>query len=212
MDEPARGTGPMVVCMLAMGVAGVPGFAFGLLAPALQAGLGLGRTEIGMLVGLVFGASVPGSVVGGLFTDRFGPRSSVVANLAALAGVLALAAALGTHAALALAVPVLVVGAAVWRSLPGPTAGRAAGTAPPSRLPAGFLWFPVAAFLLVAGSQPVNVWAVSFLTERRGQRAALRPARRPGRAGCGVERVRGAAPRRGRGLRALCPAPRGARS
>lgn len=36
---------------------------------------------------------------------------------------------------------------------------------PRSSLPAGFTWFPVAAFLLIAGSQPLFSWSVSWFEE-----------------------------------------------
>ena len=31
------------------------------------------------------------------------------------------------------------------------------------RLPRGFLWYPIAAFLLVGGSQPLYSWMVAYL-------------------------------------------------
>lgn len=64
-----------------------------------------------------------------------------------------------------LAVPVVLVAAAAWRVLPGtspPGVRRAVGPGR-SGLPVRFGWFPVAAFLLITGSQPVMVWSVSFL-------------------------------------------------
>lgn len=39
---------------------------------------------------------------------------------------------------------------------------------PHGPLPAGFLWFPVAAFLLITGSQPLFSWSVSWFGEAQG--------------------------------------------
>lgn len=41
------------------------------------------------------------------------------------------------------------------------------------RLPKGFLWFPVGAFLLISGTQPMYSWSVPYLEESLGAAPAL---------------------------------------
>jgi predicted MFS family arabinose efflux permease len=48
--------------------------------------------------------------------------------------------------------------------------GRSGGSDP---LPRSFLWFPVASFFLVGGSQPLYSWIVPYLAEGLGVRVAL---------------------------------------
>lgn len=237
MGEARLSSGPGlrigIVGGLALGLGSVPGFLFGLLTPVLTAGEGIGRTAIGVLVGLFFGATGLGSVAAGRLTERIGARAAVVADLLVLACCLLVAAVVGTYAVLVvvavvagagyaltntgttlavatvvrpaertrvmavrtagipalvvgaspaagplaaavgwrpvlagLSVPVLVVAAAVWRVLPD--ARPTVAATGPARLPAGFGWFPVAAFLLIVGSQPVMVWSVAFLGDGLG--------------------------------------------
>lgn len=48
------------------------------------------------------------------------------------------------------------------RPIPAAASGERAGRA---ALPAGFVWFPVGAFLLIAASQPLYSWVVAYLEE-----------------------------------------------
>lgn len=104
-----------------------------------------------------------------------------------LVGVAA-AAAFGWRPVLAVVVPVLVVVAVLcFRLLPAarsagdPAAavveahdlvGDGPGTPRRVRLPAGFGWYPVAAFLLIAGTQPIYSWSVAYLDEGGGMSVA----------------------------------------
>ena len=60
--------------------------------------------------------------------------------------------------------------AAAW-VLPDDRVGRAA--AAEHRLPRGFVWFPVGAFLMIFGSQPMYSWSVPYLEESLGASPAL---------------------------------------
>ncbi|MDE0653090.1 MAG: MFS transporter [bacterium] len=60
--------------------------------------------------------------------------------------------------------------AAAW-VLPDDHPGRVAETA--HRLPRGFGWFPVGAFLMIYGSQPMYSWSVPYLEESLGAEPAL---------------------------------------
>ena len=51
------GRAVVAVSFLAIGLGTAPAFLFGFLAPVLQADLALSRAQIGLLVGLMFGAS-----------------------------------------------------------------------------------------------------------------------------------------------------------
>ncbi|GAY07208.1 MFS transporter [Pseudonocardia sp. N23] len=98
------------------------------------------------------------------------------------------AAAFGWRPVLAVVVPVvLVVGVLCFRLLPAarsagdPAAavveahdlvGDGPGTTRRVRLPVGFGWYPVAAFLLIAGTQPIYSWTVSYLDEVGGMSVA----------------------------------------
>ena len=55
--------------------------------------------------------------------------------------------------------------------LPDDHPGRAAETE--HRLPRGFVWFPVGAFLMIYGSQPMYSWSVPYLEESLGADPAL---------------------------------------
>lgn len=219
---------------LAVGFGSSPGFVLGFLAVPLQADLGLDRWQVGLLVGVFFGATGLGSLVAGDVAERIGPRASVVIDQVAVAAMLvvgalvphyavllgsavvggagyalsntgtsiAIAATLPPHqhgVALAIrtaGVPFLVSVSAVvaaaaaeavgWQPV---LAGYAplllavavfAGAAlpsgrespnhrdrqsPASPLPRGFGWFPLAAFALISGTQPLFSWMVPFLHE-----------------------------------------------
>ena len=60
--------------------------------------------------------------------------------------------------------------AAAW-VLPDDRVGRA--SAAENRLPRGFVWFPVGAFLMIFGSQPMYSWSVPYLEESLGASPAL---------------------------------------
>lgn len=221
-----------------------PGFLFGFLGPALQADLDLTRFEVGLLVGVCFGATGLGSTVGGHLAERLGARWAVTLDQLVVAAALLVAALVpdyrvlltaaavsgfgyaltnaGTNMAVATTlpphrhgvalavktagVPLLVAVSAVvavglaerfgWQLvLAGSVpillvvAGLAAAVLPAARsadrsrsrpgprgaegrnvLPRGFLLFPVAAFGLVAGTQPLFSWMVPFLHEAGGVR------------------------------------------
>lgn len=224
----------VAVSFLAIGLGTAPAFLFGFLGPVLQDDLGLSRTQLGLLIGLMFGATGLGSLPAGRVTELLGARWTVVADMALLALGLALpvvapgypalvaCALLGgfgyalvnvaTNVAVAAALPahrhavglatktagvpgivavtsLLVPGAAAvagWRPVllwsipvvaavalaaalvvPGAHggAGRGVRRVP---LPRGFWRFPLAAALLIGGSQPIYSWAVPYLHEAAG--------------------------------------------
>jgi MFS family permease len=106
-----------------------------------------------------------------------------VGALQSLAGVAA-AVTFGWRPVLAVVVPVLLVVAVLcfWllpaaRSSGDPAAavveahdlvGDGPGTPRRVRLPAGFAWYPIAAFLMIAGTQPIYSWSVLYLDEVGG--------------------------------------------
>jgi predicted MFS family arabinose efflux permease len=237
-----RGGPVLVVSTLTIGLGSVPGFLFGFLGPVLEGDLGISKPALGVLVGVFFGATGLGSVVGGTLAERLGAHRAVALDMATVAASMLLAvlvptypallvaaivsgagyalanagtnmavavstpparhgiamavktagvpaigalqsllavgaaAAFGWRPVLAVTIPVLVVaGLLALRFLPaarsaGAVPGaHALGHAPPAaRLPAGFGWFPVAAFLMIAGTQPLYAWAVPSLHESGG--------------------------------------------
>ena len=61
---------------------------------------------------------------------------------------------------------VLAVGGALWAAVVMPPARSPARPGSPgSELPFGFYWFPVAAFLFIAGAQPAFSWVVPYLRQ-----------------------------------------------
>lgn len=229
----ARPAATVAVSTLATGLGAYLGFVPGFLAPVLQADLDLTRTQIGVLIGVFYGATGVGSPFAGRIADRIGGRRAVTLDLLLVAATLVVSALApsyavllscaavagfgyaltnaGTNIAVALAVPrhrhgvalatktagvpllvavsaplataagaavgwrpvylgtaVIVLAVAVWAAAVLPD-GRSRRGAPGSRtLPRGFGWFPVAAFLLVAGSQPLYSWVVACLHEAGG--------------------------------------------
>lgn len=87
-----RPTGRAVVAVSfwAIGLGTVPAFLFGFLGPILQVDLSLSRTQIGLLIGLMFGATGLGSLPSGRVTEQLGARWSVVLDMALLTVALAL--------------------------------------------------------------------------------------------------------------------------
>lgn len=103
---PRRPSVVVATSALAVGFGSCPGFVVGFLAPPLQADLGLERWQVGVLIGVFFGATGLGSVGAGRLAERLGPRRSVVADQLVVAGTL-LAPALVPHYAVLLAGAVL---------------------------------------------------------------------------------------------------------
>lgn len=68
------------------------------------------------------------------------------------------------HLSIAIAVLASIASAVAWMTLAD---DRPLPTDPtPSRaLPAGFIWFPIGAFLLIAGSQPLYSWSVAYMEQ-----------------------------------------------
>ena len=229
-----RGSASVIaVCSVCTGVGSVLGFIPGFIATALREDLGISQGRIGLLVGLYFGCTGLGSILGGRLTDRFGSRAVVVADMTIVALAAAFGAALGsywallvaacvagagytlvnagTNVAIAHAVPLrrrtlamsirtagvpatAAIAAAAgpaaaqrwgWELLLWAVAGSAllagAGAAlllsdssgqqeseralPTTALPKGFIWFPIGAFLMIAGSQPLYSWIVPYLEQ-----------------------------------------------
>ncbi|MFT4596306.1 MAG: putative MFS family arabinose efflux permease [Paracrocinitomix sp.] len=229
-----RGSASVIaVCSVCTGVGSVLGFIPGFIATALREDLGISQGRIGLLVGLYFGCTGVGSILGGRLTDRFGSRAVVVADMTIVALAAAFGAALGsywallvaacvagagytlvnagTNVAIAHAVPLrrrtlamsirtagvpatAAIAAAAgpaaaqrwgWELLLWAVAGSAllagAGAAlllsdssgqqeseralPTTSLPDGFVWFPIGAFLMIAGSQPLYSWIVPYLEQ-----------------------------------------------
>jgi predicted MFS family arabinose efflux permease len=234
----ARPFAVVAVSFLAIGLGTAPAFLFGFLAPVLQADLGLSRTQLGLLVGIMFGATGLGSIPAGRVVGLLGARWSVVVEMALVAVALlvpvlrpgypalvacALLSGLGyalanvaTNVAVAAALPPRrhgvglavktsgVPAIVVLTSLVTPALGEAYGwrpvmlwsvpllvlvgvaaaaTLPDARtraggarggvLPRSFFRFPLAAALLIGGTQPIYSWAVPFLHESVGASLAV---------------------------------------
>jgi len=84
------GRAVVAVSFLAIGLGTAPAFLFGFLAPVLQADLALSRAQIGLLVGLMFGATGLGSLPAGRVVELLGARWAVVLDMALLAVALGL--------------------------------------------------------------------------------------------------------------------------
>ncbi|GAA4542556.1 MFS transporter [Pseudonocardia xishanensis] len=147
----------LAVCLLV--AAAVAEYAV-LAAVAVVAGAGYALATTGTT------SAVAAAVPAAQRTRVMAVRTAGIPALVAVASLGAgpLAAAWGWRPLLAvLAVPVLMVAAAAGRVLPD--ARPSATTTGRSRLPAGFGRLPVAAFLLIVGSQPVMVWSVAYLRD-----------------------------------------------
>lgn len=209
------------------------GFIPGFVATALRDDLGISKGQVGFLVGLHFGCTGLGSILGGRLTDRFGARNAVIADMAAVAVAASIAAAIGSYWSLLVAavlsgtgyalvnagtnvamakavssrrrtlamslktagVPAMAaITAAIgpwvanrwsWQHLLWGTAATAvlsgavaavvlendrperlaATSVARTELPRGFVWFPIGAFLLIAGSQPMYSWLVPYVEQ-----------------------------------------------
>jgi MFS family permease len=227
-----RGHAPVIVVSAAVvGVGASLGFIPGFLATALSDDLGVSRGQVGLIVGVYFGCTGLGSVLGGRLTDRLGARVAIVLDMVVVAAAAcfvslvgrywawllaaifagagyALANA-GTNVALARSTPaqsrtlamsiktagvptMATLTAAVgplaaerwsWQLVIGVAMGVALAVAiaaavviEPHRstvivraesghLPRGFVWFAIAAFLVIAGSQPLYSWTVAYLEQ-----------------------------------------------
>lgn len=134
-----------------------------LLIASVAAGAAYALANAGTNVAI--GAAVPARSRGIALTVKTGG----VPAMATLAALLAPWAALrfgwsGVFALVALLAAAAAVAAV--RVLPPDRPDRTA--ARPGALPEGFLWFPVAAFLLICGSQPLFSWSVSWFEEATG--------------------------------------------
>lgn len=63
---------------------------------------------------------------------------------------------------------------------------QATAETPSRALPAGFIWFPIGAFLLIAGSQPLYSWIVAYLEQSLGASAGVAGAVSAAASGAGV--------------------------
>ncbi|WP_409333075.1 MFS transporter [Trujillonella humicola] len=90
------------MCTAAMGLGAAPTFLVGYLGPAVRDGLGLSGAQLGLLVGLFYGATGLTSLAAARLVDPLGPRVCIVADQVLVALALAAAAlwpAFGTLAA-----------------------------------------------------------------------------------------------------------------
>lgn len=152
-----------VVALAAAAIALWPSYVM-LLVASVAAGFGYALGNAGTNVAI--GAAVPPSVRGVALTIKTAgvPLMAVVgAFVAPWAGLrYGWAAVFAAVAVLAAA----ACGAALVTLRPDrPEAGSSVGREP---LPRGFMWFPLAAFLLIAGTQPLFSWTVPFFEEAVG--------------------------------------------
>ncbi len=158
----------LVLVTLAAALAAALGSYPALLVAAVLSGSGYALTNVGTNVAVVRAVS---------------PRwrtLAMVAKMAAIPGFSALIAAGGPWVSVrwgwewvlgAPAVGAAVVALAAFRVLPDDRPDRRGDL--DRRLPKHFGWFPVAAFLLVAGSMPVYAWSVPYLEESLGASSTL---------------------------------------
>ena len=158
----------LVLVTLAAALAAALGSYPALLVAAVLSGSGYALTNVGTNVAVVRAVS---------------PRwrtLAMVAKMAAIPGFSALIAAGGPWVSVrwgwewvlgALAVGAAVVALAAFRVLPDDRPDRRGDL--DRRLPKHFGWFPVAAFLLVAGSMPLYAWSVPYLEESLGASSTL---------------------------------------
>ncbi|MCW0213881.1 MAG: MFS transporter [Pseudonocardia sp.] len=158
----------------------VPGYASLVVAAAIS-GAGYSLTNAG--ANMAVAASVDRARHGvAMAVKTAGVPMTAAVNSLVSVGV---ASVVGWRPVLAVLAPVMLLSAvvALWvlpeaRSSGDPAAalrevdpadiGPAGHRRRAGRLPAGFGWFPAAAFLLVAGSQPLYSWVVPFLHEAGG--------------------------------------------
>jgi predicted MFS family arabinose efflux permease len=94
------GRAVVAVGFVAVGLGTAPAFLFGYLGPVLYTDLGISRGQLGLLVGLLFGATGLGSLPAGRVTERLGARWTIVTDMALLAFALALPVAVPGYPAL----------------------------------------------------------------------------------------------------------------
>jgi predicted MFS family arabinose efflux permease len=137
-----------------------------LIAGAVVAGFGYALTNAG--TNLAVAVAVPSRGHGVALATKTAGVPALVAVSAPLAA--AAGEAFGWRAVYLATVPVvLAVAAFAWWALPDGRSPRPTDLAAGVRaLPRGFLWFPAAAFCLVAGSQPLYSWTVAYLHEAGG--------------------------------------------
>ncbi|SEO53606.1 MFS transporter [Trujillonella endophytica] len=82
----------LVVCTAAMGLGCTPAFLVGYLGPDVRSSLDLSGAQLGLLVGLFYGATGVTSMVASRFVDPLGPRLSIVGDQALVAVALVAAA------------------------------------------------------------------------------------------------------------------------
>lgn len=95
--------GVLTVSTLAMGLGAAPTYLVGLLGPELRESLGLSGAQLGLLVGLFYGATGLTSLVTSRLIDPLGARHCIVTDQFAVSGALVLAVVWNTNLALALA-------------------------------------------------------------------------------------------------------------
>jgi len=228
----------ILTCSLSAGLGSGPGFLFGFVGPALREDLGVSRGELGLLIGLFFGATGMASVLAARWGARIGARGCLLLSMTGLATSLVAMALLNSYAVLAavavvtgalyalvnvgtnmavvavarpgtdgfaltvktagvpaaaslmalasgwfpgsqwtvivwvLAGAVALAAVAVLATMPrGATVGRSLGGE--ARLRPGFWILPVAAFLFICGSQPLQSWMVTYLHESAGMSTGL---------------------------------------
>jgi predicted MFS family arabinose efflux permease len=143
-----------------------------LLAGAIVAGLGYALTNGG--TNLAVAVAVPVRRHGVALATKTAGVPLLVAVSAPIAA--AVGEAVGWRPVYLATVPLvlLAAAAAAWALPDARHAGTdpldtdPLGTAPARGLPRSFLWFPIAAFLLVSGSQPLYSWIVAYLHEVGG--------------------------------------------
>ena len=227
----AREKSVVAVSAGAVGIGASLGFFPGFLATVLSQELLVSKGKVGLIVGIYFGATGLGSILAGKITERIGPRTSIVIDMAIVATCSFLIAAIGTYSIWVISS--VLAGAAYGLSNTGTNvvigkvieaekrtlamsvktsgvplmAALAAAIGPWSAeqwkwehillvngaialcvgisaffivpnlvlhsveqsndkaLPPNFYWFGIASFLLIAGSQPLYSWIVSYLED-----------------------------------------------
>ncbi len=138
-----------------------------LLAGAVVAGFGYALTNAG--TNLAVAVAVPVRRHGVALATKTAGVPLLVAVSAPVAA--AVGEAVGWRPVYLATVPLvlLAAAAAAWALPDARNAGPDPLDSAPARgLPRGFLWFPIAAFLLVSGSQPLYSWIVAYLHEAGG--------------------------------------------